>query len=48
MMMLLALRLMMRWLSLSDSPFVSCEKRGSSFVYESSHVVRRRARIGID
>ena len=48
MMMLLALRLMMRWLSLSDSPFVSCEKRGSSFVYESGHVVIGRASIGRD
>ena len=34
MMMLLVLLAMMRWLFLSDSPFVTRDKKGSSFGYE--------------
>ena len=44
--MLLAPRLMMRWLPLNPLSLVT--KRGSSFVYESSHVVKGRASIGIN
>ena len=33
-MMLLVLLAMMRWLFLSDSPFVTSDKKGSSFGYE--------------
>ena len=44
--MVLALLVMMRWQCLSDAPFVTSDKRESSFVYESSLFVRGRASIG--
>ena len=43
---MLALLMTMRWLLHSDLPFVIVIKRGSSFGYESSHLLRGRVSIG--
>ena len=46
MLMVLVLLMMMRWRLLSDTLFVTHDKRWSSFVYENNHYVRGRASIG--